>query len=380
MSAPHLVNLGAVADFVNGVAFQVDDWGSKGRPIIRIQNLNDPDKPFNRTTRKVAERNLARKGDLLVSWAASLGVYEWQGEEACVNQHIFKVIPRSDRVHHQYLRHALQASIGAMEAKVHGATMKHITRDKFLGIEIPLPCIDEQRRIATILDKVTALRGKRLSAVRLADRLPSACFEQAFGANITAGPMVELANVTSLITKGTTPTTLGFPFADDGVPFLRVQNLVGAKVELADALFVSVETHSALARSKIESADVLISIAGTIGRAAIVSEDMPEMNCNQAIAIVRPSPKIEPQFLLHWLQSREAQKQIRAGQVTGTISNLSLGLLRGLKIDLPPINMQRDFNSTVLKIEVVKERLRAALLRVEVLQSALQQRAFAGAL
>lgn len=125
------VALGDVADYVNGVAFGVEDWGDEGRPIIRIQNLNDPDKPFNRTLRQVGERNLARRGDLLVSWAASLGVYVWEGEEGCINQHIFKVIPRSELIDTAYLRRALEASVAKMEAKVHGATMKHITRDKF---------------------------------------------------------------------------------------------------------------------------------------------------------------------------------------------------------------------------------------------------------
>ena len=97
MSYP-LVCLGDVADFINGVAFKPEDWGTEGKPIIRIQNLNDPSKEYNYTKREVKDTNIAHKGDLLVSWSASLGVYEWSGKEACINQHIFKVVPNDEIV------------------------------------------------------------------------------------------------------------------------------------------------------------------------------------------------------------------------------------------------------------------------------------------
>src|SRR5262245_19386124 len=107
-----------------------------------------------------------------------------------------------------------------------------------------------------------------------------------------------LQDVTSTITKGTTPTTLGLPFSESGIPFLRAQNLQGGRVDLStDRLFIPPETHTALFRSVIRPLDVLVSIAGTIGRAAVVSPDAPEMNCNQAVAIVRLRESIDPRYL-----------------------------------------------------------------------------------
>jgi len=66
--------LGEVAEFINGLAFKPDDWTEEGRRIIRIQNLTDQTKPYNRSTRKVDEKFVAKPGDILVSWSASLGV------------------------------------------------------------------------------------------------------------------------------------------------------------------------------------------------------------------------------------------------------------------------------------------------------------------
>ena len=155
-------------------------------------------------------------------------------------------------------------------------------------------------------------------------------------------PRVALKDESSLITKGTTPTSLGHPFTDAGVPFVRAQNLVDRSVSVAaDPLFISSETNEALKRSKIQANDVLISIAGTIGRAAIVPSDAEEMNCNQAVAIVRPSEKIDRRYFLHWLSSNDALSQMAQGKVTGVISNLSLGEIGKLKIPLPPLEEQK---------------------------------------
>src|ERR1700738_2250240 len=148
-------------------------------------------------------------------------------------------------------------------------------------------------------------------------------------------PIVTLKGEASLITKGTTPTTLGKKFLTEGIPFLRAQNLVDGTVSVAaDPIYISRETHDALNRSKIQPSDVLISIAGTIGRAAIVPDDAEEMNCNQAVAIVRPSKRINRRFFLHWLSGSDALAQVAKSTVTGVIANLTLGQIGNLEVPL----------------------------------------------
>lgn len=171
-------------------------------------------------------------------------------------------------------------------------------------------------------------------------------------------PTVALKEESSLITKGTTPTSLGHQYSDHGVPFLRAQNLVDGTISVAaDPLYISEETNKVLKRSIIQPNDVLISIAGTIGRAAIVPSDAGEMNCNQAVAIVRPSEKINRRFLLHWLSSQDAMSQVSKGKVTGVISNLSLGQIGQLKIPLLPLDEQQRI-ATILDQADALRRLR----------------------
>ena len=156
--------------------------------------------------------------------------------------------------------------------------------------------------------------------------------------------IVELGKETELITKGTTPTSLGKEFTSTGIPFLRAQNVINGKVKIDDEiLFIDHETHEKeLKRSHIKKGDLLLTIAGTIGRTAIVEESFEGLNCNQAVAIIRlGESKILPQFLKRFIQSNNAQSQFNKGKVTATISNLSLGQIKKLKIPLPPFSEQK---------------------------------------
>ena len=153
---------------------------------------------------------------------------------------------------------------------------------------------------------------------------------------------IKLGELCHVVTKGTTPTSIGLEFTDSGVPFLRIQNLCDRSVKLENVLFISEQTHQALKRSIIQPKDFLITIAGTIGRVAIVPDNFPECNCNQAVAILRfDYEKLNPQYLLHWLNTPDAFAQISGRKVTATISNLSLGQIKQLEIPLPPLPEQQ---------------------------------------
>jgi len=122
---------------------------------------------------------------------------------------------------------------------------------------------------------------------------------------------VKLGDLCHVVTKGTTPTSVSFDFSDGGIPFLRIQNLNNKSVELDDVLYISEQTHKALSRSIISPKDFLITIAGTIGKVAIVPNHFPEYNCNQAIAILRfDYEKLNPQYLLHWLATSDALEHV----------------------------------------------------------------------
>ena len=180
------------------------------------------------------------------------------------------------------------------------------------------------------------------------------------------GPVVRLKDLCSLITKGTTPTSIGFDFSDEGVGFLRVQNVSGGRVNFQNGtLFIEEGVHQELRRSQILPGDILLSIAGTIGRTGVVPAHAPALNCNQALAIIRPEDKVFRPFLRHWLESDNAKSQMRGATVTGTIQNLSLAQVGGLQVPLPPLPEQRRIAAILDQADALRAKRREALAQLD---------------
>lgn len=152
--------IGDLASYLNGRAFSEEDWNTTGRPIIRIQNLTGSRGTLNRYPGEVEDRYVIRDGDLLFSWAATLGVYVYRGEEAVLNQHIFKVVPKVNKL---FLFYLLQNTVLELQRKTQGTGMVHITKGKFESHRVRLPPLEEQRRI---VEKLEALFSELDSAVQ----------------------------------------------------------------------------------------------------------------------------------------------------------------------------------------------------------------------
>lgn len=166
-----------------------------------------------------------------------------------------------------------------------------------------------------------------------------------------------LEDLTKTITKGTTPTSIKESFSDSGIPFLRAQNVNNEVID-DDLLFISDRVHQGpLSRSKIQYNDVLLTIAGTIGRSAVVKKESVTFNCNQAISIIRVQPdKLDPNYLNYFLRTHNAYSQFTKNKVTATISNLSLTQVRNLKIPLPPLPIQKKIVEILDKADALRKK------------------------
>lgn len=147
-----VIKVGNVAKYTNGRAFKPEEWESIGLPIIRIQNLNDADAPYNKSSVKHEQKYLVKDGELLFAWAASIGTYIWSGGDAWLNQHIFKVEPYPF-IDKAFLFNAFQAMISEFYKNSHGSGMVHITKKQFEEITLLLPPLSEQIRIVEYLER-----------------------------------------------------------------------------------------------------------------------------------------------------------------------------------------------------------------------------------
>jgi len=153
---------------------------------------------------------------------------------------------------------------------------------------------------------------------------------------------VQIKEISSVVSKGTTPTTHGHSYKEFGIPLLRVNNIDSGKFDLEDVKYIDEKAHADLKRSQLVKGDLIISIAGSIGKTAIVEESILPANCNQALAFVRlEKEKVDIRYAQHWLNSDDAISQITKNKVTATISNLSLTQIKNLEIPLPSLSEQK---------------------------------------
>ena len=177
----HQKRLGDMASYVNGYAFKPEQRGKVGLPIIRIQDLTGNVYDLGFYDGEYPKKVEINDGDVLISWSASLGVYEWNRGKALLNQHIFKVVFDKITVDKKFFMYAVQYKLEEIGSKTHGATMKHITKKDFDDTVIPFPTIVEQERISNILDKLRVIiNGKKFQLEKL-DNLIKARFVEMFG-------------------------------------------------------------------------------------------------------------------------------------------------------------------------------------------------------
>ena len=173
--------LGDIATYINGFSFKPEDRSTVGLPIIRIQDLTGNTYDLGFYDGSYPKRIEINDGDVLISWSASLGIYVWNRGKALLNQHIFKVAFDKCDVNREFFVYAVRHKLKEMESKTHGATMKHIVKKDFDNTLIPFPTLNEQGKIAKLLDTVDTIISARQQQLQKLDELVKARFVEMFG-------------------------------------------------------------------------------------------------------------------------------------------------------------------------------------------------------
>src|SRR5947199_7660590 len=156
--ATRTLRIGDALKLVNGRAFKPTEWKKSGLPIVRIQNLNNPDAPFNYYEGQLPEKFLLDDGDLLFAWSGtpgtSFGAHIWRRGKAWLNQHIFKVHFDDKQFDKRYLQLAINRNLEQYIRAAHGgAGLAHITKGRFEESTLPCLPLDEQQRIVAEIEK-----------------------------------------------------------------------------------------------------------------------------------------------------------------------------------------------------------------------------------
>jgi len=171
---------------VNGRAFKPEEWQTRGRRIIRIQNLKYQDAPYNHFEGEVDPKHLVHANDVLFAWSGqvvSLGAHIWQGDQAILNQHIFNVRSKLELLP-AFVKEGLNALVDEMKTQVRGLEMFHIRKQEVDKLPFPCMSIAEQRQVVAELEALqskadTLKRVQMESGVEL-DALLPAILDRAF--------------------------------------------------------------------------------------------------------------------------------------------------------------------------------------------------------
>ena len=162
---------------------------------------------------------------------------------------------------------------------------------------------------------------------------------------------IKLGDIASVITKGTTPTSIGFNFIEQGINFIKIESITEDGSFINDKFaHISEECYSRLKRSQIKENDILFSIAGAIGRVAVVNNEILPANTNQALAIIRVDDRYDKEFLTFLLRSSFITKQYNKKKQGVAQINLSLKDISELEIPIIDINKQLEIKENLKNI------------------------------
>ncbi|PPJ36388.1 restriction endonuclease subunit S [Nocardia nova] len=265
-----------------------------------------------------------------------------------------------------------------------GATNRQRVKEgEFLRLQIPLPPIAEQRRIAAILDHADTLRAKRREALARLDELTQSIFIDMFG-DPTTNPFgwetVACRELCLRLTVGIVVKPASY-YQESGVPTLRSLNVRPNRVDLNNLVFISEEDNvGRLAKSRVFADDVVLVRSGQPGAAAVIPPELDGANAVDII-IASPDPKrVSPEYLARYFNS-EGGRRMTMGESRGQIQqHLNIKSVAAAGVPLPPISRQLAFAERIAETSALVAAHRTALNELDALFTSLQSCAFRGEL
>ena len=368
------VKLGEVATFINGHAFKPQDWSSEGKEIIRIQNLTKTSKEINYYSGTIDKKYIIEDGDILISWSGTLGVFQWCGKSAVLNQHIFKVVFDKIDIDKSYFKYVVEKGLQDAVKHTHGSTMKHLTKKYFDNIMVSYTNLREQQRIASELDLLSKLILRRQEQLKELNLLVKSRFNEMFGDFYTTlFPKYKIGEKFEL-SSGSTPSRDNKLYWNSGtINWVKTTEVINKEIT---------ETEEKITKFALENTSlklfpvntILIAMYGqgqTRGRSAILKV---ESTSNQACGAIFPNKIDNPVFIWHQLMLRYSElRELGRG---GNQPNLNGQLIKNFELILPPLSLQNEFADFVAQVDKSQLAIQKSLEELETLKKSLMQEYF----
>lgn len=342
------------------------------------------------TPRKLTAAGLANSSavllpanSVLLSSRAPIGHVAINAIPMATNQGFKNLVPRPGIAHSGYLYHWLRVNRPFLESLGTGATFKEVSKRIVEAIEIPLPPITEQQRIAAALDQVDTLRAKRREAIALLDDLAQSIFLDMFGDPSVNAAGFTVCELESLVADGDRinyGVVQPGQHVEDGIPLIRSGDLGRLGVDRSSLMRISSEIESSYSRSRIKGIEILIGCVGAIGQVSVVNSKDIGSNVARAVARVPIADDFDREYVAAYLRMNFAQQYFTKELRTVAQPTLNIKQIKSAPVVLPPSESRRTFTERARMVTRQREAHVAHLAALDELFASLQQRAFAGTL
>ena len=389
------VHLRDLCILVNGKAFKPSDWSTSGKPIIRIQNLNDSTKPFNYWDGSLEKQVIVNPGAVLLAWSGtpgtSFGAHIWNREDGILNQHIFRVDFKRPDISPQWFTYSVNQRLDVLIRQAHGGVgLRHVRKSQVEALEIPLPPLSEQKRITAILnDRLTDIAHARATAeeqLEAAEALSAAYLRETFKSKEAKGwrwpQLKEIAGINPRRPRGLkrieeAPTTF--------VPMPSVDGTSGNISDPLERPFGEVRKGY----TYFEENDVLfakITPCMQNGKHVIARNLIDGIGFGTTeFHVIRPGNEVIPEWIHLYIRQPSILNEA-ATHFTGSVGQQRVPsyFLEDLAMPLPPLSEQKritdTLNDRMADIARACTAIREKLETINQLPSAILRKAFNGEL
>lgn len=298
---------------------------------------------------------------------------------------------KDKELNEKFVYYYLFGNIHILERGFKGAGLKHISKKYVQNLDIPILPIETQNKIVALLDKASALVQRREDSITLLDELLNSQFLRMFGkANVQFDVWGDVQIKSLALNKKNSMRTGPFgsnlkhtEFVENGpVAVLGIDNAVKNTFQWKEKRYITNEKYEDLKRYTVFPRDVIITIMGTVGRSAVIPEDIPTAINTKHLACISLDPKkCNPYYLAYSIHSNPyISYQMKAREKGAIMAGLNLTIIKDLKLKDVPIELQNQFETIYHNIQEQKETLIQSKTELENLYNGLLQRAFSGQL
>lgn len=381
------VKLGDIATIQSGGTpsrSQISYWKDGTIPWVKISDIKT--KHLNHTEEFITEEGLAhsaakifKPGTILYTIFATLGECCILDVEATTNQAIVGIQIRNKLFNQEFLYYFLTSTKTKIVELGRGVAQNNINMKILKDMPIPLLPIKQQCKIAAILHKIDDLIDKRRQQLALLDTLVKSRFVEMFENENSSWPEVKIEDLCIQSRTGPFGSALHHDeFVEEGVFVLGIDNAVENKFSYKKMRYITKEKYEQLKRYTVSPGDVIITIMGTVGRSAVIPDDIPvAINTKHLACLTLDRKKANPYFISCAFQMHPHIVSQLDGQATGAIMDgLNLTKIRNLHFQCPPLENQNEFVKFYSQTDKSKQTIQQSLEQLETLKKALMQQYF----